>query len=149
MCIYMPESQIEFEVKAPIESVWGVMADPQMSTHCIPGLLVCKVTGPNTNLWIMEFQIGPLIKRIEMNSTTVEVDPPCHGKWEGKAKGIKMSGEIDLRENTNSSTIVSYKLKLEPKSLFLLSMLSFIDRKLENDVRQYAENVKYHVEKDN
>ncbi len=60
-----------------------------------------------------------------------------------------MSGEIDLRENTNSSTIVSYKLKLEPKSLFLLSMLSFIEQKLENDVRQYAENVKYHVEKDN
>ncbi|MCK4937152.1 MAG: SRPBCC family protein [Methanosarcinales archaeon] len=145
----MPESQIEFEVKAPIESVWGLMADPGMSTHCIPGLLVCKVTGPKTNLWIMEFQIGPLIKRIEMNSTTVEVDPPYHGKWEGKAKGIKMSGEIDLKENTNSSTIVSYKLKLEPKSLFLLSMLSFIDQKLENDVRQYAENVKFHVEKDN
>jgi len=97
----------------------------------------------------MEFQIGPLIKRIEMKSTTVEVDPPYHGKWEGKAKGIKMSGEIDLRENTNSSTIVSYKLKLEPKSLFLLSMLSFIEQKLKNDVRQYAENVKYHVEKDN
>lgn len=23
----MPESEIEFEVKAPIESVWGLMAD--------------------------------------------------------------------------------------------------------------------------
>ncbi|MCL7474480.1 MAG: SRPBCC family protein [ANME-2 cluster archaeon] len=145
----MPESQIEFEVKAPIESVWSLMADPEMSTHCIPGLLECEVTGPNTNLWIMEFQIGPLIKRVEMNSTTIEVDPPYRGKWEGNAKGIKMSGEIELKENTNSSTIVFYKLRLEPQSLFLLSMISFIEQKLDNDVRQYAKNIKYHVEKDN
>jgi carbon monoxide dehydrogenase subunit G len=143
----MPESQIEFEVKAPIESVWGLMADPQMSTHCIPGLLACKVTGPNTNLWLMEFQIGPIIKRIEMRSTNVELDPPNHGKWVGKAKGIRMSGEIDLKENNNSSTSVCYKLKLEPKSIFLLSMLSFIEQKLKRDVKQYAENVKYHAEK--
>lgn len=145
----MPESQIEFEVNAPIESVWGLMADPKMHTHCIPGLLACEVTGPNTNLWIMEFQIGPLIKRVEMESTTIELDPPYHGKWMGEAKGIRMSGEIDLKENINSSTIVSYKLKLEPLSLFLLSMLSFIEEKLKNDVKQYAENVKYHVEKNN
>lgn len=145
----MPESQIEFEVNATIESVWGLMADPKMHTHCIPGLLACEVTGPNTNLWIMEFQIGPLIKRVEMESTTIELDPPYHGKWMGEAKGIRMSGEIDLKENINSSTIVSYKLKLEPLSLFLLSMLSFIEEKLKNDVKQYAENVKYHVEKNN
>jgi len=65
----------------------------------------------------------------------------------GKAKGIRMSGEINLKENTNSKTIVSYKLTLKPKSIFLLSMLSFIEDKLERDVKQYAENVKYHVEK--
>jgi carbon monoxide dehydrogenase subunit G len=143
----MPESQIEFEVKAPIGSVWGLMADPKMSTHCIPGLLSCEITGPNTNLWVMEFQIGPIIKRIDMHSTTVELDPPYHGKWLGKAKGIRMSGEIDLKEINNSSTCVSYKLKLEPRSIFLLSMLSFIEEKLKRDVKQYAENVKYHVEK--
>lgn len=145
----MPESSIEFEVNAPIEKVWGVMTDPKMHTHCIPGLLACEVTGPNTNMWVMEFQIGPLIKRVEMKSTTVEVDPPCYGKWLGKTRGIEMSGEIHLRENSNSSTNVNYRLRLDPKSIFLLSMLSFIEEKLEHDVRQYAENVKYQVEKNN
>jgi carbon monoxide dehydrogenase subunit G len=143
----MPESQIEFEVKAPIESVWDLLSDPKMSTHCIPGLLACEITGPNTNLWVMEFRIGPIIKRVEMHSKNFEIDPPYHGKWVGKAKGIRMSGEVDLKESTNSSTSVVYKLKLEPKSIFLLSMLSFIEEKLKRDVKQYAENVKYQAEK--
>lgn len=54
---------------------------------------------------------------------------------------------ISDMKDTNSSTIVSYKLTLKPKSIFLLSMLSFIEEKLKRDVKQYAENVKYHVEK--
>jgi carbon monoxide dehydrogenase subunit G len=145
----MPESHIEFEVNAPIEKVWGIMSNPKMHTHCIPGLLSCEVTGANTTLWVMEFQFGPLIKRVEMHSKNVEEDPPCHGKWVGNAKGIKMSGEIHLRENSNSSTHVSYRLSLEPKSIFLLSMQSFIVVRLEHDVRQYAQNVKSQAENNN
>jgi carbon monoxide dehydrogenase subunit G len=145
----MPESHIEFEVNAPIEKVWGVMSDPEMHTHCIPGLLSCQVTGSNSTLWVMEFKIGPFIKKVEMQSKNVEENPPYYGKWEGEAKGIKMSGQIDLKENSNSSTLVSYRLALEPKSLFLSSMVPFIEEKLKNDVRQYAKNVKYQVEKNN
>jgi carbon monoxide dehydrogenase subunit G len=145
----MPESHIEFEVNAPIEKVWGVMSNPEKHTHCIPGLLSCEVTGPDTTLWIMEMQFGPFIKRVEMKSRDVEVDPPYYGKWEGKAKGIKMSGKIDLKENSSSSTKVSYSLELEPKSIFLLSMISFIEERLERDVHQYAENVKYQLENNN
>jgi carbon monoxide dehydrogenase subunit G len=145
----MPESHIEFEVNAPIEKVWGVMSNPGKHTHCIPGLLSCEVTGPDTALWIMEMQFGPFIKRVEMQSRNVEVDPPYYGKWEGKAKGIKMSGKINLKENSNFITQVSYTLELEPRSLFLLSMLSFIEKRLERDVHQYAENVKYQLEKIN
>ncbi|HUV82100.1 MAG TPA: SRPBCC family protein [archaeon] len=145
----MPESHIEFEVNAPIEKVWGVMSNPGKHTHCIPGLLSCEVTGPDSALWIMEMQFGPFIKRVEMQSRNVEVDPPYYGKWEGKAKGIKMSGKINLKENSNFITQVSYTLELEPRSLFLLSMLSFIEKRLERDVHQYAENVKYQLEKIN
>ena len=145
----MPESHIEFEVNAPIEKVWGVMSNPGKHTHCIPGLLSCEVTGPDSALWVMEMQFGPFIKRVEMQSRNVEVDPPYYGKWEGKAKGIKMSGKINLKENSNFITQVSYTLELEPRSLFLLSMLSFIEKRLERDVHQYAENVKYQLEKIN
>jgi carbon monoxide dehydrogenase subunit G len=125
------------------------MSNPEKHTHCIPGLLSCEVTGPDTTLWIMEMQFGPFIKRVEMKSRDVEVDPPYYGKWEGKAKGIKMSGKIDLKENSSSSTKVSYSLELEPKSIFLLSMISFIEERLERDVHQYAENVKYQLENNN
>lgn len=145
----MPESQIEFRVDAPIEKVWNAMSDPKMHTHCIPGLISCQVLGPNTNLWVMEFQFGPLIKKVEMESTTVKVVPPHLGIWVGKARGIEMSGEVELKQNSNSCTDVHYKLRLEPKSIFLLSMLSFIEEKLEQDVRQYARNIKNQVENKN
>jgi carbon monoxide dehydrogenase subunit G len=143
----MPESQIEFEVEAPIDAVWSILTNPKMHTHCIPGLLACEVTGPNTTLWIMEFRIGPLIKKVEMHSTTVKEDPPNYGKWVGEAKGIQMSGEVELRETASSGTLIFYKLKLVPKSLFLLSMKPYIKERLEHDVRLYAENIKYQVEK--
>ncbi|MBE0523310.1 MAG: SRPBCC family protein [Methanosarcinales archaeon] len=145
----MPESHIEFEVNAPIEKVWGVMSNPGKHTHCIPGLLSCEVTGPDTTLWIMEMQFGPFIKRVEMQSRNVEVDPPYYGTWEGKAKGIKMSGQINLKENSSSITQVYYRLELEPKSIFLLSLISFIEERLKRDVIQYARNVKYQLENNN
>ncbi|HIH43972.1 MAG TPA: SRPBCC family protein [Candidatus Methanoperedenaceae archaeon] len=142
----MPEGTITFVVNTTLERVWDFMADPKLHTHCIPGCVSCEITGPDTNLWIMDLELGPFIKRLEVKSRNVEINPPRSGKWEGQTEGAKIIVEMQLADNGESSTLITYRLGIEPKSFLLRSMGQLIKEKLDRDVKIYAKNLKETLE---
>jgi carbon monoxide dehydrogenase subunit G len=142
----MITSTIRFTVKAPIRVVWEHMTDVSNYTHCIPGCVACKVTGPDTNLWILDFKVGPFVKRMEIKGKTIEVNPPYHGKWIGHTEGAVVSGETELEEMDDNSTVVVYTMGIEPKSIMLQSLKPLIKEKMVRDLKQYAKNVKEYLE---
>lgn len=137
---------VTFTVKAPVEAVWEYMTDVRYYTHCIPGCVACKVTGPDTNLWILDFRVGPFVKRMEIKGKTIEVRPPHHGKWIGHTDGAVVSGETELEANGSGNTRVKYTMGIEPKSIMLQSLKPLIKEKMIRDLRQYAKNVKEGLE---
>jgi carbon monoxide dehydrogenase subunit G len=138
----MITSTIKFTVKAPVEVVWEHMTDVRYYTHCIPGCVACKATGPDTNLWILDFRVGPFVKRMEIKGKTIEVNPPYHGKWIGQTDGATVSGETELKANGSDGTNVLYTMGIEPKSIMLQSLKPLIKEKMIKDLKLYAKNVK-------
>lgn len=144
----MPRATIEFVVLAPIDEVWNLMSDVKTNTHCIPGCISCKISGPDTAEWVLRFEVGPFAKRLVIKSRSEYVDPPYHGRWVGSTKDARMSGEILLGDCGDNTTTVQYIQKIELKSLIMRSVETLIKEKMDSDIRLYAKNIKKKLEKE-
>ncbi|MFQ6061861.1 MAG: SRPBCC family protein [Methanosarcinales archaeon] len=142
----MLESNIKFIVNAPLQDVWNIISEPRLNTHCIPGCVSCKIVDKDRAIWILELKFGPFIKRIELRSKNIKINPPYHGKWVGYSRGIKVCGETTLEEIDDNSTLVFYSLKIDSNSVMFKSIKSYIKEKIDFDVRQYAKNIKISLE---
>jgi len=110
--------QIEGEVnfKAPVESVWNVLLDPEAIAACVPGCQELKQLEGDTYTAVLKVGVGAVSGTYEGELRIAEKEPPSRyvmvfegAGAQGFAKG---RGEVKLRAN-DGSTFVSYRCEVE------------------------------------
>ncbi len=142
----MITSKIKFTVKASVEVVWAYLGDVRNYARSIPGCVSCKPTGCDTHHWLFDFRVGPFVKRMEIRGKTIELDPPHYGKWIGHSDDAIVGGATTIKALENGNTGVMYTMEIEPKNIILRCLTPLIKEKMVKDLKQYARNVKNHLE---
>ena len=110
--------QIEGEVnfKAPVESVWNALLDPEAIAACVPGCRELKQTDSDTYTAVLKVGVGAVSGTYEGELRIAEKEPPSRfvmifegAGAQGFAKG---HGEAKLRAD-DGSTVVSYCCEVE------------------------------------
>ena len=93
----MPIFEEEFEIKAPIETVWGFLLDPARLAPCIPGCDDLRVEDERTWRLRLTVKVGFLSTTQEVKVTITEADAPRHLVSVGRGEDRKLGGRTEVR----------------------------------------------------
>lgn len=102
-------------VKAPIQTLWDKLMDPETLRSCIPGAEKIERLDDKTYDCVVKQKVGPISVRFKFKSILVNVEPPNHVDMEGEGMDIGKAGHftqktsIDLKENERGEVEISYK----------------------------------------
>jgi hypothetical protein len=103
-----------FSVRAPIDTVWRFIRDPDQVAPCIPGCEAVEVTGPNTYRANIKVALGPIKTTFKVTVELTKEEAPCfaatttRGEEGGKASTLSAQSELRLRPLDALSTEVTY-----------------------------------------
>jgi uncharacterized protein len=72
------EFQNDFDVKAPIDQVWGTMLDVQRVAPCVPGAEVLEQTGDDAYKVGIKVKVGPVSMQYRGEVEITDKDPANH-----------------------------------------------------------------------
>ena len=93
----MPIFEEEFEIGAPIETVWGFLLDPARLAPCIPGGDDLRVEDERTWRLRLTVKVGILTTTQEVKVTITEADPPRHLVSVGRGEDRTLGGRTELK----------------------------------------------------
>ena len=114
----------EFEVQAPLETVWNAMLDVEQVAPCVPGATVLEQTGDDAYKVGIKVKVGPVTMNYRGSVEIVERDADAHrAVMTAKAREARGQGTatarvtMDLAESGPGTTgTIATHLKLSGKA---------------------------------
>lgn len=141
----MPEGKISFEVRAPLDRVWGFLSDMRKVGSCVPGVESVEIHDETRATWHLKVKIGPLSQRLRVETETLERIAPSRARFIGRAEQMDMTGTIQL-EPRGETTAVTYTMNVETKGPLARILDNFMKSRLSQQTEEFAANVKRSIE---
>lgn len=101
-----------FEIAAPPEEVWAVIADPEKRARPISVVERFETTGDRTAVWHVSLPIPRLNRTIRVETEDIEIDEPEYVRFVGRSKAMDVRGEHTL-EAIESGTRVTNRFTVD------------------------------------
>ena len=107
-----------FTVKAPIDTVWAFLRDPQQVAQCIPGTEKIEVIDDTHYHVVAGARVSFMSMSFAMNVTVTEIDAPrrlvsvAEGSDARLKERVKLSSELTLVPVGPEETTLSYRIDL-------------------------------------
>ncbi len=104
-------------VKAPIQTLWDKLMDPEFLRSCVPGAEKIEQLDDKTYDCLVRQKVGPITVRFKFKNILVNLEPPNHVEMEGEGEDIGKAGRftqktsIDLKENERGEVEISYRCR--------------------------------------
>jgi len=141
----MPEGEVLFTVKAPLQKVWDFLSDMKNVGSCIPNCEV-NVIDSETSEWYITEKIGFISKTFSLKTRTTKIIAPKHAAWIGEGENIEMSGSLDLTPISNEETEVRLKLSLNASGPLKAIINNVIASKMDDYKNAFMNCVKSKLE---
>jgi len=108
----------QFSVKAPIDTVWAFLRDPQQVARCIPGAEKIEVVDDTHYHVVAGARVSFLALSFAMNVTVTEMDPPrrlvstAEGSDARLRERVRLASELRLEAVGAAETTVAYRIDL-------------------------------------
>ena len=107
----------EQRIRAPRETVWEALNDPEILRRCLPGCQSLAKEASDRFAAVLEIRIGPIGARFSGAVTLTGLDPPRGYTIMGEGKGgmaghARGSARVRLAED-NGGTLLSYEIDAE------------------------------------
>ena len=101
----MPIFEEEFEVGAPIDTVWEFLLDPARLAPCIPGCDDLRVEDERTWRLRLTVKVGFLSTTQEVKLTITEANPPRHLVSVGRGEDKKLGGRTEVKTTLDLASV--------------------------------------------
>jgi carbon monoxide dehydrogenase subunit G len=119
-----------FEIAAPPEEVWAVIADPEKRARPISVVDTFETTGDRTAVWHVSLPIPGLNRTIRVETEDVEIDAPTYVRFVGRSKAMNVQGEHTL-EATDGGTRITNRFSVDGR---LPGVERYFKRKLDDEL---------------
>lgn len=119
-----------FEIPAPPDDVWAIIADPERRARSISVVTDFEPTGDRTAVWHVSLPIPRLDRTIRVETEDVEVDPPTYVRFVGRSKAMDVRGEHRL-EATEAGTRLTNRFRVDGR---LPGVETYFKRKLDDEL---------------
>ncbi len=141
----MPEGTVTFDVGSPVDRVWTFLSDMKKVGSCVPGVEAIQVVDDRHAKWTLKVKIGPLSRRIEVATETIEQVPPSRARFRGVADSLEMLGTIELAP-AGAATRVTYTMAATAKGPLAGIIDNMMKSRLKQQSDEFAANVKKALE---
>lgn len=101
-----------FDIPAPPEEVWDIIADPKKRAEPISVVESFETTGERTAVWHVSLPIPRLDRTIRVETEDIELDPPTYVRFVGRSKVMDVRGEHVL-EATDAGTRLTNRFTVD------------------------------------
>lgn len=119
-----------FEIAAPPEEVWAVIADPEKRARPISVVDTFETTGDRTAVWNVSLPIPGLNRTIRVETEDVEIDAPSYVRFVGRSKAMDVRGEHAL-EAIDGGTRITNRFTVDGR---LPGVERYFKRKLDDEL---------------
>jgi carbon monoxide dehydrogenase subunit G len=141
----MPEGNVTFDVRVPVDTAWAFLSDMQKVGSCVPGVEDIQILDDKRATWSLKVKIGPLSQRIQMATETLEQVPPSRARFRGVADNMEMMGTIELAP-AGDSTRITYTMAATAKGALARIIDNMMKSRLKQQSDEFAANVKKALE---
>ena len=141
----MPEGNVAFDVRVPIDRAWAFLSDMQKVGSCVPGVEAIQVEDERHAKWTLKVKIGPFTQTIHVDTETLEQVPPSRARFRGVADNMEMVGTIELQP-AGEATHINYSMVATAKGPLARIMDNFMKSRLKQQSDEFAANVKKALE---
>ncbi|MBI4284365.1 MAG: hypothetical protein HY670_00475 [Chloroflexi bacterium] len=139
-------------IKAPAQSLWDFLLDPQKLVTCVPGCENMTPLGESTYEVTEAVQIGPVSARFKLGIAIVEMTEPVHlfatitGKDFKTASQLNIKTTVDLRGSGEGETQVSYVMDVALAGILARFGEGVVRRKASDLAEKFTENLRLKLE---
>ena len=119
-----------FEIPAPPEDVWAVIADPEKRARPISVVTEFETTGDRTAVWHVSLPIPGLNRTIRVETEDLDIDEPTYVRFVGRSKAMNVRGE-HLLEATETGTKITNRFRVNGR---LPGVETYFKRKLDDEL---------------
>ena len=112
----MPVFEEEFEIGAPIETVWGFLLDPARLAPCIPGCDDLHAEDERTWRLRLTVKVGFLSTTQEVKVAITEADPPRRLVSVGRGEDRKLGGRVEVKTTLELAGVESGATRVRYRS---------------------------------
>jgi carbon monoxide dehydrogenase subunit G len=127
-----------FEIPAPTEEVWTVLADPEKRARPISVVESFETTGDRTAVWHVSLPVPGLNRTIRVETEDVEIDAPTYVRFVGRSKAMNVQGEHSL-EATETGTRITNRFTVDGR---LPGVERYFKRKLDDELANLEAAIK-------
>lgn len=108
-----------FTVKAPIQTLWSTLLEPETIGTCLPGAEKVEKIDEKTYDTVVKQKVGPIKVKLAFRNVLTVVQPPTHLELVGEGEDmtklghIKQKTTIDLKDLGNGEVEVSYESEVD------------------------------------
>ncbi|MDD5009254.1 MAG: SRPBCC domain-containing protein [Syntrophorhabdaceae bacterium] len=109
----------KFTVKAPIQTLWNTLLEPETIGTCLPGAEKVEKIDEKTYDTVVKQKVGPIKVKLAFRNVLTVVQPPTHMELVGEGEDmtklghIKQKTTIDLKDLGNGEVEVSYESEVD------------------------------------
>lgn len=87
-----------FQVKEPLDKVWGFLSDPRKVAVCVPGAQITEKVDEKTYKGAISVKVGPSVTDYKGEVTIVRLDPQNHEiEILGKGQDVRGRGSASMK----------------------------------------------------
>jgi carbon monoxide dehydrogenase subunit G len=119
-----------FEIPAPPDDVWAVIADPEKRARPISVVSDFESTGDRTAIWHVSLPIPRIDRTIEVKTEDIEIDAPKYVRFVGRSKAMNVRGEHHL-DSIDTGTRLTNRFRVDGR---LPGVETYFKRKLDDEL---------------
>ncbi len=144
--------QEKFTVKAPINTVWQFIIDPDKVGKCVPGCEAIEKVDERTYVAVVGAGVGPIKVRFKFTTVLTQIDEPKHIRMEakgadlGKAGSFNQASDVWLKEVGEDTTEISYSSEVNVVGRLALFGDRIMRAQAKRTGEQFIQNLKKAIE---
>jgi carbon monoxide dehydrogenase subunit G len=107
----------EYDLKAPPQTVWEMLNDPEVLKACIPGCESLEKLSENEFQAVATNRVGPVKARFKGKVRLTDLNPPhsyrISGEGDGGVAGFAKGGATVSLAAKNGGTVLSYNVEAQ------------------------------------
>ncbi|WP_299234208.1 SRPBCC family protein [Natronomonas sp.] len=131
-----------FEIAAPPDAVWAVIADPEKRARPISVVEGFETTGDRTAVWHVSLPIPRLNRTVRVETEDIEIDEPEYVRFVGRSKAMDVRGEHTL-EASGSGTRVTNRFTVDGR---FPGVERYFKRKLDGELANLEASINEELE---